>query len=226
MIKLAFFDFCETLVNFQTADAFVDYVRISEGRFFMRMLEKARTVLVKTRIIPVFNKFFPRTAISKRMKLYQLRGISYERLDSLARSFYFDHIETNLIAPVVKELNDLKFRGFEICLVSAGYSIYLKYFAVEHHVNHVLVSEIGFNKKTNRCNGVLSGKDCIGEEKVKRIEKYFNGQSINFSESFAYSDSISDLPLLLIVGKGILISRNNSQTWNSKFNFREIIWHQ
>ena len=32
MKKIALFDFCETIANFQTADAFVDFVRFNENK--------------------------------------------------------------------------------------------------------------------------------------------------------------------------------------------------
>jgi HAD superfamily hydrolase (TIGR01490 family) len=224
MIKLAFFDFCETLVSFQTADAYVDYIRNVEGTFYMRFLNGIYVLLCKTRITGVMNKLFPDSAFGKRMKLLQLRGFEYRDLDRLAALYYRDMIKPNQIDTVMSEMKNLVQNGYEICLVSAGYSIYLKYFSDEYKIRHLISTEIGFDKSGYRCLGTISGKDCINLQKVKRIKNYFNDQDINFHESLAYSDSISDLPVLLLAGKGVVVSRSTSQSWSSDHNLKEILW--
>jgi HAD superfamily hydrolase (TIGR01490 family) len=220
--KLGIFDFCETLVSFQTADAFIDYVRKIEGTFFMRFLEKALFILIKVKLIAAFNKFFPDLSIGKRLKLLQLRGFTFEKLDNLACLYFRDTIKPNLIDPILEEMRKLAQQGYEICLVSAGYSIYLKYFACENHINHIISTEIAFNN--NRCNGTMLGKDCINNEKVIRIKKYFADQNVDFHDSISFSDSITDLPLLLFAGQGVVISHNQSQKWCHQYNFKEIVW--
>jgi HAD superfamily hydrolase (TIGR01490 family) len=222
--NLALFDFCETLVSFQTADAFVDFVRSIDGNFFMKLLNAVSTFLQKTRITLFLNKFFPDASLEKKLKLYQLRGFKYERLNDLAEQYYREVIKPNLIGVMVDEMKVLTEQNYEICIVSAGYSIYLKYFAEEYHIKHLISSEIAFDKSGTLCRGIISGRDCISREKVNRVNIYFNGQDINLNESISYSDSIKDLPILLLAGKGVVVSKANSPKWLSKYKFREIIW--
>jgi HAD superfamily hydrolase (TIGR01490 family) len=224
--KLAFFDFCETLVSFQTADAFVDYVRKKEGNSFMRFLDMILIVLRKVRLIAVFNKFFPDATLGKKIKLMQLRGFTCEKLSNLAAFYYREMIRPNLIKPVMAEMQGLSRQEYEICLVSAGYSIYLKYFAEEYHIKHIISTEIAFDRPGNRCRGTFSGRDCVHVEKINRIKDYFEWQNVNYAESISYSDSITDLPMLLLAGKGVVVSRANSQSWRHKYKFKEIIWNE
>lgn len=222
MKKIAFFDFCDTLVSFQTADAYVDFVRKAEGKFYMKCLNSFMIILCKVRVIAIFNKFFPGAAIGKRIKLLQLRGLTFDKLDNLAASYYREMIRPNLVKPSIAEMKSLTQLDYEVCLVSAGYNIYLKYFASEYQIKHIISSEISFNN--NRCRGILTGKDCITHEKVRKIKSYFKDDNINLGDCISYSDSMSDLPMLLLTGKGVVVSRFNSQLWSQNFKFKEIIW--
>ena len=191
----------------------------------MKILEVFLKILSKIRIITVLNKLFPGVAVSKRIKLLQLRGFYINELNVLAESFYKDKIKPALIDIVVKEMQRHAEMEYEICLVSAGYSIYLKYFAEEYHIKNLISTEIAFNSQFNRCLGTISGTDCIHLEKVNRLKSYLRGQNVNYQDSISYSDSITDLPLLLMTGNGVVISRGTSQTWIHKYNFKEIIWN-
>jgi phosphoserine phosphatase len=136
MRKIAFFDFCDTLVNFQTADAFVDFVRKTEANFSMRFLNDLLYFLRKVKITVIFHKLFPDLAIEKRIKLLQLRGLTYAELNKLASLYYQELIRPNIIPPTVAEIQRLYQLGYEICLVSAGYSIiYSTLFQQKLHIN-------------------------------------------------------------------------------------------
>jgi HAD superfamily hydrolase (TIGR01490 family) len=224
MQKYAFFDFCGTLVSFQTADAFVDFVRLHKGNAFMKSIEGLIKIMYKLKFILLINKLFPKSSLMKKIKLLQLRGTSYKTLDHLAREYYTHKIRPNLIKPVLAEMQELKKQQYNICLVSAGYSIYIKYFALEYEINDLISTEIAFNEKNNICLGKILNKDCIRDEKVKRIKSYYS-QRINLNGSVSYSDSITDLPLLEFTTRGVVISNIRSQNWSIKFKFREIIWN-
>jgi HAD superfamily hydrolase (TIGR01490 family) len=225
MAGFAFFDFCETLVSFQTADAFVDYVRRKKGSVYMRFLDLLLILMCKLRIITVLNKVFPGWSCFKRIKLLQLRNLSFEILDREAELYYNDLIKPNIIQPVVEEMINLAGAGCEICLVSAGYSIYLKYFAREYNIQHIISTEISFNRQDKRCHGTISGTDCRGSGKVKRIKDYFKNMGINISDTISFSDSLSDLPMLLLTNKAVVVSKLRSQPWALQHGFREIIWN-
>jgi HAD superfamily phosphoserine phosphatase-like hydrolase len=223
---MAFFYFCETLVSFQTADAFVDYVRKEDGNLYMRFLNLVLLVLSKARVVALFNKFFPGSSFSKKVKLLQLRGFGIEKLNILPYDYYKKMIIPELIEPVIGEMKRLSLQDYDIYLVSAGYSIYLKYFAEDYHIEHLISTEIAFNPYSNKCLGTISGSDCIHLEKVNRLKSYLISQNINYRESISYSDSISDLPLLLMTGNGVVVSKGNSQPWRQKYKLTEIIWHK
>ena len=121
--KVAFFDFCETLTDFQTADAYVDFVRDATGRKRMRFLNALQLLMIKLRVIRVLTAMFPRKSINKRLKLFQLKGIPVSELDDLARRYYLERIRPHFIKRMIEELQELKANGYDVGLVSGGYGI-------------------------------------------------------------------------------------------------------
>lgn len=223
MQKIAFFDFCETLVSFQTADRFVDFVsnqKKTKNGFYFKMIG---TLARKFYIVHLFNKFAPYFSFSKKIKLLELRGIEKTTLNQLAEEFYFQVVRPKLIPTLVSEIQKKKQEGFLIVLVSGGYSIYLKKFAEEFEITHVVATDIAFDKK-GRCKGLIKGIDCLFHFKIKKLSQEFNLDGTDLKNSIAYSDSITDLPLLQFVGHGIVVSNQFSQSWANKYGFSEIIF--
>ncbi|MCU4173867.1 HAD-IB family hydrolase [Carboxylicivirga sp. N1Y90] len=224
MNKIAYFDFCETLANFQTADAFVDFVRKKSNKSSMRFLNFSLLVLLKLRFNLFLNKFFPNAGVIKKFKLMQLKGVSSDTLNEYAKEYYLTQIKPNLISKVLDELLDLQKKDYNIIVVSAGYAVYLKYFTQEYSIKHLIATELAFSSDGKKCLGKMLGKDCIYTEKVKRIEAYFGNEDLDYSDSISYSDSPSDLPMMRLTEKAVVVSESMSQNWSKENNFQEIIW--
>ncbi len=215
MEKVALFDFCETLVKFQTADRFVQYVcGHSDNRTIGRKL-----------LILVASILLPHSSINKRVILNRLRGFDRGRLEILAHDYYSSQIKPNLIEETVSDLKCLQQDGFRIIILSGGYDIYLKYFAEEFGISDVVSSAIDF--KNGVCTGRMKGKDCLWRNKIEMLEEYCQRNNIEMdrSNSYAYSDSKSDLPMLNYVGNRVLVRRKDRPRWYEENDYlKEIIW--
>ena len=57
----------------------------------------------------------------------------------------------------------------------------------------------------------MDGKNCKGEEKVRRLKTVLKEKNIeaDFKNSYMFSDSLSDKPLLDLVGNPYLINYKN-----------------
>ena len=219
--KIAFFDFCETLTDFQTADAYVDFVRAHIASVGMRRKEKLQKVLNKTKIIPIAEKLTKhKFSINKRLKLFQLKGLNFKDLDELAEGYYEEMIKPHFIEDTVNILIKRKLDGWDVVLVSGGYDIYLKYFAMEFGISQLISTKVKFNGST--CTGTFDGIDCLNENKVKLLNRNITKETLNDSE--AYSDSFTDIPFLQWVNTGYVVSRDEHQRWTDKYKFKEIIW--
>jgi HAD superfamily phosphoserine phosphatase-like hydrolase len=220
--KLVVFDFCETLVTFQTADRFIDYILEKENYRKYSAIIKLTYILTKLRVLAIISKFFPELNLSKRLKLYQIKGISKNKIHSLAVSFY----EEVLVHHKIKPLHELLLKHIDnqdhILIVSGGYAPYIKYFSEIYKLQYSFATEIEFHN--NRATGMFFGKDCLFNQKVVLIERYLKNNKILFDDSIAYSDSITDLPLLRWADKAYVVSKSKSQKWAIQNGFNEIIW--
>ena len=61
--------------------------------------------------------------------------------------------------------------------------------------------------------GKYEGKNCHGEEKVRRLREEYGGEAI---EEF-YSDSYNDAPLARISGKAFCVKKNDIYPWDECF---------
>ncbi len=220
MNKVALFDFCETIANFQTADAYVDFVRERLNDSRMCRLEKVQRFLRTIKVIQIIEKITRyRFSINKRIKLWQLRGHKLSELQALAKEYYQERIKPNFIPEIIEKLFDLKDQGYSIYLVSGGYDIYLRYFAEENELSGVISTKVGF--KGDVCLGKFDGIDCLHDGKTILLDRYFSSKP---AFSIAFSDSRSDLPFLNWVNIGYVVSRDKHQGWVDKYKFNEIVW--
>lgn len=220
MNKVALFDFCETIANFQTADAYVRYVQSHSvpTNIGIRLLYN---ILNQSRVLGIVRRLKPKGSIDKRFILKQMKGRTYEEMDRLAEDYYNNMIKPNMIEPVVTELRRLQSEGYGIYVISAGYDIYLKYFVKDFKVDGLLSTKIEF--KDGVCTGRFDGQDCMFDYKIDYINSMIKG---DHSQWLAFSDSITDLPMLELVGNPVVISRGKSQTWAEKKGFKQIIWNK
>lgn len=220
--KVALFDFCETLVNFQTADAFVEYVRANcKDNKHMHKWNNIRLFLIKTRIIPILSRLLPKISIHKRIVLYQLKGKTKIELSEYAQCFYKNMILPNLIHEVIDELKKLQLQHYKIVLVSGGYDIYINLFAKDFGIDNENIITTRIKYKNGICMGIIDGLDCLFDNKIKLISEKFEKDEIY---SISYSDSKTDLPLLNWADKGIVVRCKNRNKWNLKFD--EILWEK
>lgn len=222
MDKIALFDFCETIVDFQSADAFCEFVKTHE-KIKHTKWGSIRVFLNRTKLIKIVQLFYKDEYVNKIILLKEIKGLPKSRMEDLGMSYYKEIIKSHLIPVVVNEINQMKEKGYKIFIVSGGYDIYLKYFVDEYFIDGCICTELLFN------NDVFSGKyighDCLGNEKVNRLKRYF-GITNDFTnmDSVSYSDSKSDLPLLKFSKKGVVVSKKKELSWIKENKLETLIW--
>jgi HAD superfamily phosphoserine phosphatase-like hydrolase len=220
--RIVVFDFCETLVDIQTADKFIDYVIEKENYRKYAVINSIIFLLTRSRALALINKFFPKLNLSKRLKLYQIKGISSAIINTLAIRYYNEILVHHKIVPIHELLLSHIANKDHVIIVSGGFAPYISYFSKVYQIQFSVATEIEFHK--NKATGKFSGKDCLFDQKVILIEKYLKNNSILYDESVVYTDSIMDLPLLLWADTAYVVSYNKSQNWAVERGFKEIIW--
>ena len=213
-MKIALYDFCDTIVSFQTANPFVLFVlnKMERGKLFLKIIS-----------LKCVNGFLSKHwRVEKAILLYQLKGIEYIKLKELAGEYYKEMIYSHLHHPVLNNIDKLKKEGYKIYVVSGGYKIYIEYFVKQFGLDGVIANEL--QEKKGLFTGRLQQKDCMGEAKLERIKSYFS--ECIFDDVICVSDSISDLPMLRWGNKGIVISKTAHRKWPDEYGFDQIVLSQ
>ena len=133
-------------------------------------------------------------------------GIKEEELAELVKEFYDERLKNILYDDALKMMKKLKNEGYDIYLISASPEFYVNEFYNIKEVDKVIGTKFGFENGTFVRKMV--GDNCKGEEKVRRLKEVLKDEKIevDFKESYMFSDSLSDKPLLDLVGKPYLIN--------------------
>lgn len=119
------------------------------------------------------------------------------------RSVFFDTVlQQHLYAQAAKEIRSLKEDGYYLILASASPENYTRYITEALPFDQVFATRLD-------ASGKIIGKNCKGEEKVRRIQDFLKrqGWEIDYEHSCAYSDSYkNDLPMLNMVQRRYLIN--------------------
>ncbi len=134
----------------------------------------------------------------KELFLLYLHGINEQELTSFAKEFWANTGMENFNSSITSLFNK---KDFRIICISASPEIYLSPITEVYQIE-LIGTKIAFSKNTYK----IIGENCKGEEKVKRLKKYLNAETIDIEES--YSDSITDLPLFKLSKKAYLVDEN------------------
>ena len=219
--KIALFDFCDTLVDFQTGDAFIDFIRENTDKKRAIIIEKFRLLLIKIKFFSILKRFLPNNNWHKRLKLFQLKGITKNEIEHLSLLYYTEQIKPHLITRIIQELQQYKSYGYSIYIVSGGFSDYIVHFCKEFEINKPIATDIKY--KNGICLGIIDGIDCMNAKKIDKIKEVLDLSNVDIEQSVAYSDSITDLPLLTLVKNGFVVSKKHSQNWARTNKLRETI---
>lgn len=98
-----------------------------------------------------------------------------------------------------------------IIMITASPYAYMKYFKYYGLADEVIGSDLFY--ENSRYINKFIGKNCKGIEKIERINDVLDKLNIeiDYENSYAYSDSKSDLPMLSLVKNGFLVSRKNGE---------------
>ncbi len=196
--KIALFDFCDTLVNFQTGNAYIDYIREQKNSLIINFRHKLHKILFKIKIKINKNYF------GKMDYAAVIKGTTKQELDFYAKRFYIEKVRPRLIQNSINELKRLQKAGYRIFIVSGGYENYLKYFAEEFRCEKVFATKLQCNEK-GIFTGKFDGLDCMGKNKIILLNEYLKDENLKNYDTVAYSDSPSDIPLLKYAKKGYVV---------------------
>lgn len=119
---------------------------------------------------------------------------SQEELASLHQEFMAEHIEPLMLPKALALLEDHRARGDELLIITATNGFVTRPIAARLGVNHILASDPEL--LNGRYTGKCVGTPCFQGGKVIRLKEWLAERRADLADSYFYSDSINDLPLL------------------------------
>lgn len=182
---IAAFDFDGTLTY---RDTLVPFLRFAFGN---------GTVIRKLFFLLPWLAGFPLGLISRQeakelILTSFLRGMPLAKVELLGKDFAEKKLPSLLRKETYQKLKHHQTEGHICVLISANLSFYLEPWGNNEGLDSVLASRL--EVKNQVITGKLSGKNCWGEEKVRRLEEIF-GPKKNYI-LYSYGDSRGDLELL------------------------------
>ena len=211
MVQLALFDIDYTLTKKETSIELYKYMLKKDIKLIKYIPAHILTGL------GYGIKVFSATDTKERFLKF-LKGKEEEEIKAIVKSFYREHLVNLLYEDGLKAIKEYKARGYKIYLISASPEFYVNEFYNIEGVDKVIGTK--FKMEDGIFTPIVIGKNCKGEEKVKRLMEELKKENIDvdFKNSCMFSDSLSDLPLLELVGNGYLIN------YNKKSKFTILRW--
>ena len=196
----AFYDLEGTLVSTNLVHTLAFYARRQQG--ILKTVKKSVGTLAK---LPLFGAtdLYSRNVFNE-LFFQSYKGESQDRLRYFSEELFEDVLKP-AIYPGTKELiAQSKKIGQRQIVISGALD-----FTIEKLVDYLGIEEYAANR-LEFVNGYATGRILppvmASATKAKWMREYAEKNDINLSESYAYSDSISDLPMLSIVGHPVAVN--------------------
>lgn len=199
MEKLAIFDVDYTLTKRETLMEFFLFMVIKKPSLIFHM-----PISIGSALLYALNIYNAKTAKEKFIKF--INGIDEKQMKSYVSEFYEKRLSKIFYKDAINTMTDLKSKGFKIYLISASGEFYLNELYNLNIVDKIIGTK--FIVEGGKYKNIILGENCKGEEKVKRLLEVIREESItvDFKESYMYSDSLSDMPLFKMVGHPYLVN--------------------
>lgn len=193
MEKIALYDFDKTIIGKDSNPALLAYYLKRHPWEFYKLFK------ILLYVVPFALKLQPVNK-AKSAWLFPLDKMT----ESEISAFYQEALAPFYNKEVVATIYQHKQAGYKIYLCSASVEAYLK--VTDLPFDKVIGTKV--KEVNNRPTSQVVGKNCKGKTKVERINQVLQaeGIEIDYLNSYAYSDSKSDIPMLKMVQNRIKVS--------------------
>ena len=220
-MRVAIFDFDGTLYPQETYTLMMNYLK--EHPVHSSKYKKFYKALMKP-YLAYKMKLYPEGKMkAKSMQIYlnALKDLSQEELE--AYFIEMSHgMSKDLNQTVVERLKKHLIDGDHVLVVSGAFSTMLNEVTKEYAVHQVIGTEIPYS------NGSLDTANEIfhirGIRKNMMIDQALDGYDIDWENSTAYGDSISDISVLELVGNPVAVRPENRLRTIAEERKWEILW--
>jgi len=197
MPGIAIFDLDRTMTIRGCFTPFILYVAKKHPRRFLSVPQIAVAAAASS-----FG-FCQRDEVKLLMWRKVIGGLPRGEIESLGADFGQLWAQNHLRRQTRASIKKHRDAGDRLILATAAMDIIAEAFGEALGFDEVICTRTDWNAD-NQVSGSFDGKNCYGEEKLRRV-KLVLGDSAP-PETFAYSDHITDLPLLIWAGSGVAVN--------------------
>ena len=196
----AFYDLEGTLVSTNLVHTLGFYARRQQGLF--TTIKKSVGTLAK---LPLFGAadFYSRNVFNE-LFFQSYKGESEDRLRYFSEELFEEVLKPAIFDGTPELIAQSKKIGQKQIVITGALD-----FTIDRLCNYLEIDEFVSNR-LEFVNGYATGRILppimASATKAKWMREYAERENVNLSESYAYSDSISDLPMLSIVGHPVAIN--------------------
>ena len=190
----AFYDLEGTLVSTNLVHTLGFYARNQQG--FLRSVRKTATTVLSIPLFAATDQYSRKVFNDLFFKRY--RGESEDRLRFFAEELFETVLKPAVFPGAFELIEKSRSLGLRQIVVTGALD-----FSVEPLMKHLGIDTYVSNR-LEFVNGIATGRLLppvfAAATKASWIRNFAEQENINLSESYAYTDSMSDLPMLSIVG--------------------------
>jgi len=187
----AFFDVDGTLLRVQSGVLYISYLRrhglmsrADQARIYWAFLTYRLGVLNMRKLVDVTSRW--------------LRDREEHEVAEHCRHWYETEVRAHVRAEIVGRVGSHRAQGHVVALLTGGTHYLNDHLAADLDIEHVLASELEV------AEGRFTGKPvqplCYGRGKIERAARFAAEHGVVLADSYFYTDSITDLPMLQQVG--------------------------
>jgi HAD superfamily hydrolase (TIGR01490 family) len=186
---IAFFDFDGTVT---TKDTLLEFIKFAKGApaFYGGFLYNI-FYLLAYKIKVISNQ-----EAKEKVLGYFFRGTEITDFDRMAIEFSKKKLPSVIRPKALQEILTLQNDNIDVVIVSASPENWIRHWCLEK--NLILIASV-LEIKNGKLTGKISGRNCHGQEKVRRILEKYSIEEYN--EVYAYGDTKGDLPMLSLATK-------------------------
>ena len=191
MVVAAFFDVDGTLIAKNSGPLYMKFLR-QRGEIRRRDALRTFYYFLRYRL----NLLDIERAVER--SSHWIRGRREEDIAAHCRIWYRDMVRQYLLPDMVRRVREHQADGHLVAILSSTTNYLAEPIAEELQIAHLLVSRLVV--RDGRFTGELHRPLCYGEGKIHWARRFATEHDVDLDASYFYSDSITDLPMLEIVG--------------------------
>jgi phosphatidylglycerophosphatase C len=184
-LAVAFFDLDGTIT---TKDTFLHFIFFTKGK-----LRSIAGFIILSPVLVLYKlKLLNNSKAKEIVFAFFFKGCSEKDL-KIKGELFMPEINKMLRPAAIHKINWHKQQNHKVYVVTASSEIWLGTWCKENNLD--IIATV-YEVKDGNLTGKISGRNCYGTEKVKRIKAVCD--LTGYGATYAYGDSKADLPLLQI----------------------------